>query len=97
MVETTQPWLKLTAWVTHPDAAERPVAIRVRVDGRLVIDAARRDAERVTGWIAVPPGRSRAVVRTSVDRTWRPSEHGGTDTRELGLAIAWQAAPLRGE
>jgi hypothetical protein len=97
VVETPEPWLKLTAWASHPDAADRPVTIRVWVDGRPALESVRHDGTPVTAWIAIPAGTPRVVIRTSVDRTWRPADHGGSDTRELGMAIAWEAEVRRGQ
>jgi hypothetical protein len=35
----------------------------------------------------IPPGQRRVVFDTDVSRTWRPSDFGKSDTRELGLAV----------
>ena len=77
VVETTQPWLKLTAWVSHPDAAERPVTIRVWVDGRLALDASRRDARPARPvWSfarrSIAPGAPRSTAApTRASSVWR--------------------------
>ncbi|MDP1571700.1 MAG: O-antigen ligase family protein [Vicinamibacterales bacterium] len=80
--------LRFEAWIDHPDADAHPVAVRVWAGDALVASATLRRGERVTADIRAPAGRSRIILRTEVDRAWRPMDHGGTDPRELGLAIA---------
>ncbi len=82
-------WLKLTVWVMHPDAAERPVDVTVWSDGELVLQTERRDDGRLTRYVPVPPRRRRVFVQTRVSRTWRPEDFGADDPRELGLAVHW--------
>lgn len=85
--------LAFEARVDHPDADETPVAVKVWADDRLVAEASLRRGERVTATIPARPGRHHMILRTEVDRAFRPIDHGGTDPRELGLAISdwrWQ-------
>lgn len=80
--------LRFEAWVDHPDADAQPVTVRVWADDRLVATESRRRGERVQADIPAVSGRPRMIIRTEVDRAWRPVEHAGTDPRELGIAIA---------
>jgi len=86
--------LRFEAWIDHPDADAQPVAVRVWAGDALAASATLRRGERVTADIRAPAGRARIILRTEVDRAWRPVDHGGTDPRELGLAIAdWNWVP----
>ncbi|HYE87709.1 MAG TPA: hypothetical protein VEA16_15205, partial [Vicinamibacterales bacterium] len=79
--------LKFVAWLDHPDADVRPVQTRIWADSRLVYEGRLR---RTPLFLDIPatPGRTHMVIETSIDRTFRPSDSGGSrDTRELGLSI----------
>lgn len=80
--------LTLDAWINHPDAAERPVELRVWIDGTLVVDRSLHNASHLVRDVRMPAGDARVVVRTWVSRTWRPADFGSEDTRELGAALA---------
>lgn len=80
-------WLKLTLWVDHPDANERPVLIQVWIDDRRMI---RKQVPRqmpFTSYLRVPGDNKRFVLETSVDRTFRPSDGGYAD---VGLSMSWE-------
>jgi hypothetical protein len=79
--------LKLTLWIAHPDASDRPVDVRVWRNGELVVQATLRDHSHLTQYVPVPEGEPRLLIRTWVSRTWRPSDHGSRDARELGIAV----------
>ena len=84
--------LKFVAWLDHPDTDVTPVHLRVWADSKLVYEGDRR---RDPLFLDIPatPGKSHLVLETSIDRTWRPSDAGSRDTRELGLSIrdwVWQ-------
>jgi hypothetical protein len=43
--------------------------------------------------IPATPGKTHMLLETEIDRTWRPSDSGSRDTRDLGLSIrdwVWQ-------
>ena len=82
--------LRLTLWVNHPDAAERPVQVKVWRDDELVVNVERSDATPVVREITIPAAGRRVMLSTWVDRTWQPTDVGEQDTRELGMAIAWR-------
>ena len=94
-----QPFVRLTYWVHHPDVASRPVHVQIGDETRSFVDEWVRDTAshtvyiRIDGWAApgMPGwhlGAERLMLETRVDRTWRPSDSGGTDTRDLGLGIS---------
>jgi hypothetical protein len=78
--------LKFVAWIDHPDTDVKPVHTQVWADSRLVYEG---DLRRDPLFLDIPasPGRTHLVLETSIDRLWRPSEHGSRDTRELGLSV----------
>jgi hypothetical protein len=83
--------LKFVCWIDHPDTD--PVEIKVWADGKLVLSTSLRKGENAAIDIPASPGEQRMIIETSVSRTFRPSDHGANDTRELGLAMAdwlWQ-------
>ena len=78
--------LKFVAWIDHPDTDVQPVHVQVWADGRLVYEG---DLRRDPIFLDIPamPGKTHMVIETAIDRTWRPSDHGSRDRRELGLSI----------
>jgi hypothetical protein len=83
--------LKFVCWIDHPDAD--PVTVKVWADGKLVLSTDLRKGQNAAIDIPAPTGERRMIIETSVSRTFRPSDYGSNDTRELGLAMAdwlWQ-------
>jgi hypothetical protein len=78
--------LKFVCWIDHPDSD--PVTVRVWADSKLVLNTELRKGENAAIDIPAPVGERRMIIETSVSRTFRPSDHGSNDTRELGLAMA---------
>jgi len=90
VLDATHDWLKLTVWVNHPDADQKPVSVDVWVGHDHVINDRLRRGERVYRHVRLPTSR-RFVLEAKVDRTFRPSEHGeSSDYRDLGLAMKWE-------
>ncbi|MDA1092180.1 MAG: hypothetical protein O3A25_02740 [Acidobacteria bacterium] len=83
-------WIEVTAWTQHPDQGERPVDLTVWIDGTPLIESRREDGEPITASVRIPEGRLRVVIETEVERTWRPSDRGEADTRELGPGVRWR-------
>jgi hypothetical protein len=84
--------LKFVAWLDHPDSDQRPVHTRVWADSKLVFEG---DLRRAPLMLDIPatPGKTHMLLETEIDRTWRPSDSGSRDTRDLGLSIrdwVWQ-------
>ncbi len=90
VVPLTDRWIEVTAWTHHPDVQERPVNLKVWIDGELLIDSIRESGEPITRAVRIPEGRLRVVIESGVDRTWRPSDRGEADTRELGPGVRWR-------
>ena len=82
-------YLELTFWVHHPDVAERPVHVRIRVRGRLVVDEMLSTAAPATRYVRVSSNEPGLMIESWVDHTWQPAARGGgtTDERTLGLAL----------
>jgi hypothetical protein len=78
--------LKFVAWIDHPDSDLRPVHTRVWADSTLVFEG---DLKRAPLMMDIPatPGKTHMILETSIDRTWRPSDTGSGDKRDLGLSI----------
>lgn len=83
-------WMKLTYWVSHPDADREPVAVRVWRGQERIVDRHLRRDQRVVQYVQVPGGNKRFVLEVKVDRTWRPADYGQSDPRELGLGMRWE-------
>lgn len=84
--------LKFVAWNDHPDSDVKPVHTRVWADSKLVFEG---DLKRAPLMLDIPatPGKTHMLIETSIDRTWRPSDSGSRDRRDLGLSIrdwTWQ-------
>lgn len=90
-----KPWMKLTYWVSHPDSDEQPVDVEVWRDRERVVDRPLRRDQRVVEYIRVPGEGKRFVLEVEVDRTWRPSDYGQGDRRELGLGMRWEFVDRR--
>jgi hypothetical protein len=81
-------WMTLAVRAQHPDLQKQPVKVRVRVNGRTVIDRALNVDMPVT--YAIDTGTAkRAIIETHVDRTWRPP---GIPARhpDVGLSLSWR-------
>ena len=79
--------LKFVAWIDHPDGDENPPHVTVRADTRVVYDGPMRRSAPLFIDIPATPGKTHMVLETSIDREYRPIDHGGTDRRRLGLSI----------
>jgi len=90
VVPLTDRWIEVTAWTHHPDVRERPVDLKVWIDGVPLIDSRRNGGEPITAAVRLPERQTRVLIETEVDRTWRPSDRGEVDTRELGPGVRWR-------
>jgi hypothetical protein len=79
--------LKFVAWIDHPDGDENPPHVTVRADSRVIYDGPMKRSAPLFTDIPATPGKTHIVLETSVDREYRPIDHGGTDRRRLGLSI----------
>jgi hypothetical protein len=79
--------LKFVGWIDHPDGDANPPHVTVRADGRTVFDGPLTRSSPIFLDVAPTPGRTHMVIETSIDRLYRPSEHGSRDRRSLGLSV----------
>lgn len=79
--------LKFVAWIDHPDGDENPPHVTVRADANVVYDGPVKRSAPLFIDIPATPGQTYMVLETSIDRVYRPIDHGGTDRRRLGVSI----------
>ena len=105
VLEAPTEWLELTVSanylaVTQPGGgsgaivATRPVAVKVWLNGELLVDTRLTTTAPVTKSVPMPDhetpqGRKWIVIETWVDRVFRPRDLGVPDDRDLGVAIKW--------
>jgi len=93
------PWLKLTVGGGPADIATRPIRVEIKRSGRWIIGVTRQDLSEQTWYVRAPEGAKRMMLEFEVSRTWRASDFGGKDTREVGMFIrdwTFVQAPPRG-
>ena len=78
--------LKFVAWIDHPDSDAQARA-HARLGGFEPGLRRRFAAHAVDDGHSGDARPTHMVLETSIDRTWRPSDSGSRDTRELGLSI----------
>ena len=94
VIPVEEPWLHLVLDAFRPDLADDPVTVRVWIEGRLAAEIRLEGPGKVERFLRLPAGHKRARVELDVSRTWRPSERGARDNRELGVAVArWRYLP----
>jgi hypothetical protein len=92
VIDAPTPHLLLTM-TPNPLAARRPIAVRVEVDRRAVIDDEVRSAQPIVKYVKLPAGEPRVMIESRASRTFRPADAGLADTRELGLMLQWRFLP----
>jgi hypothetical protein len=80
-------YLRLRYWVHHPDVAQRPVHVDIWLQNRRVVDETLNSGAPVTEYVRLWPSDPRMMLEARVSRTWKPSDYGQDDTRDLGLAF----------
>jgi len=80
------PYLTVRAWIQHPDAAERPVTLRISTPCQVVFEGALVDPTPVDIILRLPT-EGRIELDVGVSRTWSPASVGSSDTRQLGAAL----------
>ena len=73
--------------VEHPDVASHPVRLRIATPCQTIVDRVFTDMFVDGQALELPEGQSRMVFDTEVSRTWRPTDFGKPDRRELGAAV----------
>lgn len=89
VIDAPTPHLLLTI-TPNPLAARRPLGVRVDVDRHVAIDEEVRNTQPIVKYVKLPAGEPRVMIETRASRTFRPSDAGLADTRELGLMLRWQ-------
>ena len=79
--------LKFVAWIDHPDGDANPPHVTVRADSNVIYDGPLKRSAPLFIDVPATPGQTHMVLETSIDRVYRPIDHGGTDRRRLGLSI----------
>ena len=82
-------WLRLTLWVEHPDADNRPVLARVWIDRVPIVQQRLPRGIRVTKVVELQGEGKRFVLETKVDRTFLPPDR---RYGEVGLNVNWEYA-----
>ena len=75
------------SWVAHPDAKVRPVTLRIATPCQEILVEELHNEGLVSLALELPDDGP-VVLLTHVSRTWRPSDYGQLDTRELGAGLA---------
>ena len=85
----------LRSWVAHPDAAVRPVTLRIATPCQEILVEELHN-ERLVSLALELPDDGPLVLLTHVSRTWRPSDYGesipGNSVRAWRLT-SWRASP----
>ena len=74
------------SWVAHPDADLRAVTLRIATPCQEILVEELQN-ERLVSLALELPDNGPLVLLTHVSRTWRPSDYGQLDTRELGAGL----------
>lgn len=85
--------LKFVAWIDHPDGDEHPPHVTVRADSNVIYDGPIKRTQPLSLDIPAAPAKTHLLLEVSIDRLYRPSDHGRRDRRELGLSVrdfVWQ-------
>jgi O-antigen ligase len=80
-------YLVIRFHVEHPDVGTHPVKVRISTRCQTLVDEFRTDGGVDARAFEIPPDQSRILFDTDVSRTWRPSDFGKADRRELGMAV----------
>jgi hypothetical protein len=94
-------WFKLVIGDVAPDAAVKPVRVKVSINREVILEVDRRGNFPITRWVRMPVGGTPLLMQIDVSRTWRPSEfRGGSDERARGVAVRewsfWDEDPPKG-
>ena len=73
--------------VEHPDVGTHAVRLRIATPCQTIVDRVFTDMSVDGQALELPEGQTRVVFETEVSRTWRPTDFGKPDRRELGAAV----------
>ena len=71
--------------VAHPDAHDRPVAVRISGPAGILVNQVRSDAATLVARVTLPARGG--TFQVDVSRTWRPLDFGSSDDRTLGARV----------
>lgn len=80
-------WLVVRVWAQHPDMTGTPVRVTLSTPCGVLLNEALNSPTPVSIGVTLPDGQQALEARLLVSRTWRPSDHGSNDERDLGAAI----------
>jgi hypothetical protein len=80
--------LHLRVWTDDPSAASDPVAAKVWIDGRVILDTRLSYGMPVAMRLPMLVDQEKLLIRTWVARTWR-QQPDGEAPRDVGLAVDW--------
>jgi hypothetical protein len=80
-------WLVVRVWAHHPDIAANPVGLTLTTRCATLLDERLTSGAPVSVGILLPEGTRTVEAELQVSRTWRPSDYGGDDRRQLGAGI----------
>ena len=80
-------WVVVRFWASHPDIAARPVHVRLTSPCGVIFDEDLTSTESMSVGLALPEGQRTLDASLHVSRTWKPSDAGEADERELGVGI----------
>jgi hypothetical protein len=80
-------YLVIRYHIEHPDAGTHPVRVRIATPCQTLVEEFRSDSGVDARAFELPEGQQRVVFDTDVSRTWKPSDNGQPDTRDLGAAV----------
>jgi hypothetical protein len=80
-------WLVVRFWAHHPDIASQPVRVTLSTRCGVLFDEPLTSDAPMSVGITLPEGQREVDASVNVSRTWKPSDSGGDDARDLGVGI----------
>jgi O-Antigen ligase len=80
-------WMVVRFWAHHPDIASQPVHVTLTSPCGVLFDEDLTSVDSMSLGMALPEGQKTLEASLHVSRTWRPSDAGDADARELGVGI----------
>ena len=86
-------WMVVRFWAHHPDIASRPVHVTLTSPCGVLFDEDLTSPESMSLGMALPEGQRTLEASLHISRTWKPSDAGDADERELGVGIVADFSP----